>query len=116
MDTLVKDGGFVPGPGGLPAVAVGLEETLNYVRLSLAVRQGEFPYDRSMGSRLHLLGREPERMRQNVAEVYVREALASEDGLEVIQVNLSEPEAGRLDLSVDLLWKGLPVSASLSLP
>lgn len=85
MDTVVKDGGFVPGPGGLPAVAVGLEETLNYVRLSLAVRQGEFPYDRSMGSRLHLLDREEEHATER-ALAMANEALLWLPGVRVTEV------------------------------
>ena len=52
MDTMVKDGGFVPGAGGLPKVVEGLSELLNCVRLSLSVRQGRFAYDRDMGSSL----------------------------------------------------------------
>ncbi len=116
MELKWKDKDYQTGEtGGLETVSGG-QELLQRVLMRLSARRGGFPFLPELGSRLHLLGREPERMRQNVAEVYVREALASEDGLEVIQVNLSEPEAGRLDLSVDLLWKGLPVSASLSLP
>ncbi len=60
MDTMVKDGGFVPGAGGLPKVVEGLSELLNCVRLSLSVRQGRFAYDRDMGSSLYLLDRQEE--------------------------------------------------------
>ena len=60
MDTMVKDGGFVPGAGGLPKVVEGLSELLNCVRRSLSVRQGRFAYDRDMGSSLYLLDRQEE--------------------------------------------------------
>ncbi len=60
MDTMVKDGGYVPGAGGLPVVVEGLSELLNCVGLSLSLRQGRFPYDRDMGSRLYLLDRRDE--------------------------------------------------------
>ena len=88
MDTVVKDGGFVPGPGGLPAVAVGLEETLNYVRLSLAVGQGEVPYDRGMGSRLHLLDREEEHAPER-ALAMANEALLWLPGVRVTEAFIS---------------------------
>ena len=60
MDTMVRGGDHVPGAGGLPKAVTGLEELLNYVRLSLSVRQGAFPYERTMGSRLHLLDSQEE--------------------------------------------------------
>jgi len=57
---MVKDGNFVPGPGGLPVTVAGLEELLHYARLSLSLRQGEFPYDRGLGSRLWQWDRQEE--------------------------------------------------------
>lgn len=102
------------GNGGLETVSGG-EEVLQRVLMKLSARRGSFPFLPELGSRLHLLGREPERMRQNVAEVYVRQALADEAELEVARVDVTQAEHGRLDLSVDLLWKGLPVRASVSL-
>ena len=49
MDTMVKDGGYVPGAGGLPTVVEGLSELLNCVRLSLSLRQGRFPSPEPIG-------------------------------------------------------------------
>lgn len=60
MDTMVKDGGFVPGAGGLPKTVTGLSELLNCAGLSLSVKQGKFPYDKDMGSRLYLLDKSEE--------------------------------------------------------
>lgn len=60
MDTMVKDGDFAQGAGGLPAAVLGLEELLNCVRLSLTLRQGKFPYNREIGSRLYTLDRQEE--------------------------------------------------------
>lgn len=52
MDTQVESGNFVLGAGGLPKTVTGLSELLQYARLSLTMRQGKFPYNRRLGSRL----------------------------------------------------------------
>lgn len=88
MDTMVKDGGYVPGPGGLPVTVTGLEELLNYVRLSLSVRQGLFPYDREMGSRLYLLDIEEEHAGDRAL------AMANEALLWLPGVRVTEVETG----------------------
>ena len=116
MELKWKDKDYQPAAaGGLETVSGG-EELLQRVLMKLSARRGSFPFLPELGSRLYLLGREPERTRQAVAEVYVRQALASEKELEVSGITLSEPEKGRWDLSVDLLWRGAPVTLSASLP
>lgn len=89
MDMMVKDGDFVPGAGGLPMTVTGLEEILNCVRLSLMVRQGEFPYDRSIGSRLHLLDRQEEHAADRAAAM-ANEALMGLPGVRVTEAVLSD--------------------------
>lgn len=87
MDMMVKDGDFVPGAGGLPVTVTGLQELLNCVRLSLMVRQGKFPYDRSIGSRLHLLDRQEEHAAERAAAM-ASEALMWLPGVRVTEAVL----------------------------
>lgn len=89
MDTMVKNGGFVPGAGGLPVTVGGLPELLNYVRLSLSVRQGMFPYDRDMGSRLHMLDKQEEHAADRAAAM-ANEALLWLPGVRVTEVEISD--------------------------
>ena len=87
--------------GGLKTVSGSAE-----VLLKLSARRGSFPFLPKLGSRLYLLGREPAGQRQGAAEAYVKEALAEERELSVTKVTLTEPEAGRLAVRVDLRWQG----------
>lgn len=89
MDTMVKDGDFAPGPGGLPRAVEGLSELLNYVRLSLSVKQGKFPYARDMGSRLYLLERNKEHAADRAAAM-ANEALLWLPGVRVTAAVISE--------------------------
>lgn len=89
MDTLVKNGGFQPGPGGLPAAVTGLSELLNYAGLSLSVRQGMFPYDRGMGSRLYTLNRQEEHAADR-ALAMANEALMWLPGVSATEVEFGE--------------------------
>lgn len=52
MDTKVENGNFVLSSTGLPRTVEGLEELLQYARMSLSLRRGEFPYGRELGSGL----------------------------------------------------------------
>lgn len=97
MDTMVKDGGFVPGAGGLPTAVTGLSELLNCVRLSLSVRQGAFPYDRDMGSRLFQLDRQQEHAADRAAAM-ANEALLWLPG---VRVTKAEINGGGMVFTVD---------------
>ncbi len=89
MDLMIEGGDFVPGPGGLPMAVSGLSEILNYVRLSLSIRQGEFPYDRGIGSRLHLLDRTEEHACER-AIAMANEALLWLPGVRVTEAVIGE--------------------------
>lgn len=52
MDTKVQDGNFALSSTGLPQTVEGLEELLQYARMSLTLRRGKFPYARDWGSGL----------------------------------------------------------------
>lgn len=98
--------------GGLKTVSGG-EEVLQRVLLKLSARRGSFPFLPRLGSRLYLLGREAAGQRQGAAEAYVKEALADEQELSVTNVTLTDLEAGRLAVRVDLQWQGEAMSVGL---
>lgn len=77
------------GSGGLQR-ADGWEELLERVLFRLSVRRGSFPFAPTLGSSLHLLGRERPERRVTAAKQYIAEALADETGLEVTDVALEE--------------------------
>lgn len=106
MELKLEEKDYQPAEtGGLKTVS-GSAEVLQRVLLKLSARRGSFPFLPKLGSRLYLLSREPAGQRQGAAEVYVKEALAEERGLSVTKVTLTELEAGRLAVRVDLRWQG----------
>lgn len=50
MDLKIEQGGQVPGPTGVPETVAGLEEVLQNAGMRIALRRGEFPYGRELGS------------------------------------------------------------------
>ena len=50
MDLKVAQGNHVAGPTGMPETVEGLEEALQNAGLRIALRRGEFPYGRELGS------------------------------------------------------------------
>lgn len=52
MDTKLTGGNFGLGSTGLPEKVEGLEELLQYARMRMKLRRGEFPYNRLLGSLL----------------------------------------------------------------
>ncbi len=112
MALILRDGDFVPdGKGGFLRCS-GSREVLERVLWKLSVRRGSFPFLPTLGSRLHLLGRFPERERRALAEQYVKEALADED-VTVDAVTLSPAEKGTAALTVSLLWQGETLTATV---
>ncbi|MEH2934495.1 hypothetical protein [Acutalibacter sp. JLR.KK004] len=49
-DLCVKEGVHLLGPTGLPRRVEGLEELLQNAGMRIALRRGEFPYGRELGS------------------------------------------------------------------
>lgn len=88
------------GVGGLQRVS-GDEELLQRVLFRLSARRGGFAPLPTLGSRLHLLGREKPALRQTAAQQYVAEALAEED-VEVTQTVLTQGASGAAELQVRL--------------
>lgn len=112
MALVLRDGDFVPdGKGGFLSCE-GSREVLERVLWKLSVRRGSFPFLPTLGSRLHLLGRCPERERRALAEQYVKEALSDED-VAVDSVTLSPAEEGNSMLTASLLWQGETLTATV---
>ena len=111
MALRIRDGDYVPGPGGL-AETEGSEALLQNVLFRLTARRGSFPFWPELGSRLHQLGRLPAAERQGAAEQYVTEAMAQMPELTVTAVTLQderlrvELEAEGQMLSVELMVEG----------
>ena len=70
----------------------------------LSVRRGSFALAPELGSKLHLLWREKGESRATAAKQYVAEALADEEGLSVMGVELVEKN-GLLELRVLLRYE-----------
>ena len=98
MELKIKDRDYVAdGAGGLVRVS-GWDELLERVLFKLSVRRGSFALAPELGSKLHLL------WRATAAKQYAAEALADEEGLSVMGVELAEKN-GFLELRVLLRYE-----------
>ena len=89
MELKIRNGDYVSdGAGGLQRVS-GKEELLQRVLFRLSARRGGFALIPTIGSSLHLLGREKPCNRQAAAKKYVTEALGDEAGITVEEVSLT---------------------------
>ena len=92
----MKDRDYVPdGVGGLQRVS-GKEELLQRVLFRLTARRGGFALLPTLGSDLHLLGREKPGNRRSAAKKFVAEALDGEAGVTVEDVSLVYGEVNSL--------------------
>lgn len=83
MELKIRNGDYVSdGAGGLQRVS-GTEELLQRVLFRLTARRGGFAPLPTLGSELHLLGREKPGNRLTAAKKYVAEALDGETGITV---------------------------------
>ena len=105
MELKIKDRDYAPdGMGGLQRVS-GKEELLQRVLFRLTARRGGFVLAPTLGSRLHLLGREKPGNRLAAAKKYVAEALDGEVGVTVEDVSLVR-DGEMSDLRVKLRYEG----------
>ena len=104
MELKIKHRDYVPdGMGGLQRVS-GKEELLQRVLFRLTARHGGFALAPTLGSNLHLLGREKPGNRLTAAKKYVAEALDGEAGVTVEDVSLMYGEVS--GLRVKLRYEG----------
>ena len=86
MDTALYNGDFALNPMGKIYAVSGMAETLQRCKILLTVRQGSFCYNPALGSNLHLLRADDERLQGN-AMLLVREALLPLPQVKVIETN-----------------------------
>ena len=110
---ILREGDYVPdGQGGFSA-ATGAAQVLERVLWKLTVKRGSFPFLPDLGSRLHLLGRIPQKERQALAGQYVAEALQDE-AVAVREVKLTGGgEQTLLPLLLD--WQGEELTATVEI-
>lgn len=113
MELKLQQGDYVPdGAGGLWRVD-GPEAVGQRVIFKLTARRGQFPFQKTLGSRLWQLGKIPAARRQAAAEQYVAEALSEERELTVERVTLREDPGGLAELTVELRYRGETLLAAL---
>ena len=113
MELQIQNGDYVPdGLGGFRRLTGG-EALLQRVLFRLVPRRGAFPFMPELGSRLYLVLREKPAARQALAEQYVAEALAPEEGLAVEQVTLTESGGGRAQVTASMTWRGERLSVTV---
>lgn len=101
----IRNRDYVPdGAGGLQHV-MGRDELLQRILFRLCARRGAFPFAPTLGSELHLLGREKPANRNAAAKKYIAEALSEENGITVNEVSL-EQDGDICLLKVSLLYEG----------
>lgn len=89
MELKIRNEDYVSdGAGGLQRVS-GTEELLQRVLFRLTARRGGFAPLPTLGSELHLLGREKPGNRLTAAKKHVAEALDGETGVTVEDVSIS---------------------------
>ena len=114
MELMLRDGDYLPdGTGGVRR-AEGSDGLLQRVLWKLTARRGSFPFLPELGSQLHRLPRCRTSQRQGLAEQYVAEALAGEDGLSIESVELAG-DGDRALLTVRLTWNGTGLTAAVAL-
>ena len=114
MELKLVNGDYVPdGAGGMVRLS-GAEEVLGRALFRLTARRGAFPFLPDLGSRLHLLLREPPSARKALAAQYAAQALEEERNLKVTQVELAGTEdSARLTVSME--WQGETLTAAVEL-
>lgn len=113
METKLLRGDYVPdGLGGVVRLS-GSDALLQRVLYRLTARRGQFPLLPQLGSRLHLLGRQPPAQRAAAARQYVAEALTEED-ISVTDVLLSPASDGHIQITAELEHQGTALSVTLT--
>lgn len=116
MELKLKNGDYVPDGAGGVCRAEGKEALLQRVLFRLTARRGQFPFLPEMGSRLYQLCRDGKpSARSALARQYTVQALESEEGLTVTDVQWTQLEGSRGHLQVYLEWQGEPLSVSLDI-
>ena len=114
MELKLRDGDYLPDGRGSFETASGIDEILERVLFKLTARRGGFALMPELGSRLYLLGRQKPSERLSAAKQYVLEALADEEDISLLSVDLADG-AGETVLTVVFEYEGESVSAEVSI-
>ena len=114
MAMRLVDGDYVPDVWGGFETVSGEERLLQRIFFKLTARRGGFPLLPELGSRLHTIFREPASARKSAAEMYVREALEDENGLELQSLKLTTSE-GQCSLDMTFSYSGGDLSMNMDI-
>lgn len=90
MDTKIKNGDWVRDSSGLLQTVDCFDEILQRIFIRLTVPRGKFIYDKNLGSRLPLVWREKEKLREQRALQLAQEALSAMPDVRVISARVDE--------------------------
>ena len=113
MEPRLKNGDYIPDGLGGVVRCEGAEALLERILFRLTARRGGLPFLPQLGSRLHLLSREPTAQRLSAARQYVAEALTDEP-VTVTDVELAPKGDGCAHLTVWLDYQGTELSVTLA--
>lgn len=102
MELKLRNGDYIADGVGGEQRATGTEALVERALYRLSVRRGSFPFLPTLGSELHLLGREKPSRRESAVRQYVAAALAEETALTVEDAVLSEGTDGLWHVTVTL--------------
>ena len=107
IDYKLKDGDLLlKGLGDLKMIE-GIEAKKQSMIIRLVVDMGSFIYDETLGSRLKLLLREKPSKVNQMADLYVREALEPEEDIEVVNVDVKWLDKRRILILVSFVWNDI---------
>lgn len=101
MDTAIRSGDFVTNESGKIYTISGMEETLQRCRIILETRQGDFCYNRNLGSNIHRLKADDENLQGN-ALLLVKEALMPITQVKVCSVKAMVDEYACIHLTITI--------------
>lgn len=114
MELKLSEGRYVSSDKGLLESVSGREERLQRIMCRLAARRGAFLPMPDFGSRLHSLTSLKPSAREAAARQAVHEALAEEEGVEIISVKCADGEGETLRIEVELALDGKEVELALT--
>ena len=116
MERKLNQGDYLPGARGDVQSLDGAQALLQRVLFRLTARRGQFPFLPEMGSRLYQLCRDGKpSARAALASQYTVQALESEEGLTVTDVQWTDLGSSRGRLQVYMEWQGEPLSLSMDI-
>lgn len=114
MSLLLKDRDYTADGNGGVTVVSDCEELIGEVLFRLTTRRGSFPFLPELGSRMHQLRREKPSAWDSLAQQYAVEALADLPETVVTGAQVSQ-EGDRLEVAVELLWRGVSLRVTAQL-